>query len=138
MKEIMVVVVLLLFCVVLPGAYLYTLLNRVVAKKTQGLSLSFLVSVATVATAAWALGHVRTGWAIYAYFGVQGEAALAGFLVLAFTKWREAPSRAVRILGWAGLVASVLIIVFNVALGIQNISANRAAQFRPITRPVQH
>ena len=132
------VVVLLVCFVVLPAAYLYTLLNRVVTQKTQGLRLSFLVSVVAVATAAWALGHVRTGWAIYAYFGVQGEAALAGFLVLAFTKWREAPSRAVRILGWAGLVASLLIIAFNVALGIQNMSANRAAQFRPITRPVQH
>ena len=135
------VIVLLVCFVVLPVAYLYTLLNRVVTQKTQGLRLSFLVSVAAVVTAVWAIGHVRgTGWASYAmYFGVQGEAALAGFLVLAFTKWREAPSRAVRILGWAGLVASVLIIVFNLAGGIYNISANRAAQvFQPVTSPVQH
>jgi bacteriorhodopsin len=133
------VVVLLVCFVVLPAAYLYTLLNRAVTRKTQGLRLSFLVFLAAIVTAAWALGQVRrTGWAPYAWYAVQGEAALAGFLVLAFTKCREAPSRPVRMLGWAGLVASVLIIAFNVALGIQNISANRAAQFRPITRPVQH
>ena len=135
----MVVIVLLVCFDVLPVAYLYTLLNRAVTQKTQGLRLSFLVCLAAIVTAAWALGQVRrTGWAPYAWFGVQAEAALAGFLVLGFTKWREAPSRPVRILAWAGLVASLLIVAFNVALGIQNMSANRAAQFPPITRPVQH
>jgi hypothetical protein len=106
----------------LPVAYFYILANRVVARKTRGLPLSFLIFVATASTAGWALSSdTRTEWwAPVAGFGVPGEAALAGFLVLGFTRWRDTPSRPARILAWAGLVASVLIIAFNVAQGILN------------------
>ena len=120
---------LILFFVALPIAYLYTLVNRIVTKRTRGLGLSFLVFVAAALTAAWALSKSKTDWAPVAMFGVQGEAALAGFLALEFIEWRDAPSRELRIAAWFGLLASVAIIVFNVLGGSRNVATNRAAGF---------
>lgn len=122
-----------LFFVGLPIAYLYTLVHRIVTKKTRGIGLSFLVFVVAAVTAAWALSQSKTDWAPVAMLGVQGEAALAGFLALEFIEWRNSPSRSEKLVAWFGLVASVVIIVFNVVGGIGNVSANRAAQYmRPI------
>ena len=120
---------LVLFFVALPIAYLYALVHRVVTKKTRGIGLSFLVFVVAAATAAWALSQSKTDWAPVAMLGVQGEAALAGFLALEFIEWRNSPSRSEKLVAWFGLVASVAIIVFNVVGGIRNVAWNRAAQF---------
>jgi hypothetical protein len=120
------VVVVLAFVVGIPIAYLFIVTKRILARDTCGVPLSLAFFAASAVTAVWAIGQSREGWADIGYVGVPVEAALVGFLALAFGRFRDASIPSRRILAWLSLVASVLIVVFNVAQGTQTASANRA------------
>jgi len=119
-------VIVLALVVGIPVAYLFMVTKRILARDTGGVPLSLLFFAASAVTAVWAIGQSREGWAEIGYVGVPVEAALAGFLALAFSRLKDGSIRSRRILAWLSLAASVLIVVLNVAGGTQTASANRA------------
>jgi hypothetical protein len=112
---------------VLPVVYLLAIAKEFAEGSVPALILSLLVVAAVAITGVWALRHSRSDWASIGYVLVAGEAPLAGLLVLAFSRWRNAPMLRQRILSWGALPVSLLFVLYNVFEGTQNIQENIAA-----------
>jgi len=110
----------------LPIVYVRALHHQNVAGEALNVRLSLLVFVAVAATAVWALSQSRSQWGALGYLALPGEAALAGWLSLAFGRWRNSSDTNRWLLGRLALPVSALLVVFNVAQGARNIAANRA------------
>lgn len=109
----------------LPIAYLVVLISLLVRKDPRGLGLSLLFFAASVLTGVWAITQSRSSTAGIGFLGIPMLGALAGFLGLAFGRYRTSAEPARRIGAWVGLAGALVLLSFNIAQGAQTRSKNR-------------
>jgi hypothetical protein len=100
-------------------------ITLLVRRKPRGLGVSLLFFAAAVATGIWAILQSRSSTAGIGFIGIPMLGALAGFLGLAFGRYRASAEPFRRIGAWLGLASALVLISFNVAGGIKTTSKNR-------------
>ncbi len=118
----------LLTLLVVPFAYLVVVVTLVIRKDPRGLGLSLLFFALSVATGAWAILQSLSSTAGIGFLGIPLIGGLAGFLGLAFGRYRASPDLGRKIVAWLGLVAALLLFSFNIAQGVQTRTKNRVRQ----------
>jgi hypothetical protein len=124
----------------IPIAYLVVLVTLLARREPRGLALSLLFVAVAVMTGVWAIQQSRSSTAGIGFLWIPLMGAFAGFLGLAFGRWRVSPEPARKIAGWIGLACAVLLVSFNIAQGAQTRTKNRvrddqqAAQSAEIAR----
>ena len=110
----------------IPLAYLVVILRLAVMKRdARGLGLSLFFFSASVTTGVWAILQSRSSTAGIGFLGIPLLGGLAGFLGLAFGRWRTDTEPARRIIGWLALAGALLLVSFNIAQGAQTRAKNR-------------
>ena len=109
----------------IPVAYLLVVVVLLFKREPRGLGLSLPFFAAAVATGVWAITQSRSSTAGIGYIGIPFMGALAGFLGLAFGRYRTAAERPRRILAWAGLAGALVLVTINIAQGAQTRKKNR-------------
>lgn len=99
----------------LPLAYLVVVVAMLARRDTRGVGLSLAFVAVAVASGVWAINESRSSTAGIGMLGIPLMGSLAGFLALAFGRWRPSPEPLHRAAGWAGLAGATLIIAFNFA-----------------------
>jgi len=119
-------VIFLLALLAVPCAYLVAILRLVIIKRDgSGLGLSLFFFSASVATGVWAILQSRSSTAGIGFLGIPLLGGLAGFLGLAFGRWRTESEPAKKFVAWLGLAGALLLVSFNIAQGAQTRAKNR-------------
>jgi hypothetical protein len=121
----------------LPALYLVVLVALLLRREWRGVGPSFLFVAAAVLTAIWAIDQSRSSTASLGYFAIPPLGALAGFLGLAFGRYRSSASPARRLEAWLGFVAALGLIAFNIYGGVQSISKNRSRDDQQAVREAE-
>lgn len=116
----------LLGLVILPLVYLIILAGLLFNRDRRGVALSLLFAVIAVVTAIWAISQSRSSTAGIGIIGIPMLGALAGFLGLAFARWRTSAEPLHRVGAWVALAAFLLLVSFNIARGGQEKARNRS------------
>jgi hypothetical protein len=130
----------LLALVGVPIAYLVVLINLLARRDPKGVGLSLVFAAASMATGIWAIAQSRSSTAGIGFLGLPLVSALAGFLGLAFARYRYSPQSSHRLGAWAALAGALLLVSYSVTQGEQTKSKNRvrdaewAAQSAEIAR----
>jgi hypothetical protein len=103
----------------IPCAYLVVIAVLVFRGDARGIGLSLLFFAASVATGVWAILQSKSSTAGIGFLGIPLLGGLAGFLGLAFGRYRTSPEPARRIGAWIGLTAALILVGFNIAQGAQ-------------------
>ncbi len=109
----------------IPCAYLVVVVVLVFRGDARGIGLSLFFFAASVASGVWAILQSRSSTAGIGFLGIPLLGGLAGFLGLAFGRWRVAPEPAKKALAWVGLAGALLLVSFNIAQGAQTRARNR-------------
>ena len=110
----------------IPCAYLIVIARLVLIKRdARGLGLSLFFFSASVATSVWAILQSRSSTAGIGLLGVPFLGTAAGFLGLAFGRWRTETEPARKIFAWVGLAGALLLVSYNIAQGAQSRAKNR-------------
>lgn len=104
--------------IVVPLAYLIVVARLVLRGNPLGLGLSLLLFAGAVATGTWAILQSRSSTAGIGFLGIPLLGALAGFLGLAFARWRTSPEAGRRVGAWAGLALALLMLGYNISQGL--------------------
>jgi len=108
---------LLLFLAV-PLAYLITIVTLAARRNAGGLGLSLLFFAAAMISGAWAILQSRASTAGIGFLGIPLIGAAAGFLGLAFGRWRTSAAAERRVSAWIGLALGLLLVGYNISEGI--------------------
>src|SRR5438105_2462240 len=109
----------------IPGAYLVIIVILVAKADPRGLGLSLFFFAASVATGVWAIMQSRSSTAGIGLLGIPLLGGLAGFLGLAFGRWRASSEPVQRGIAWVALSGALLLLGFNIAQGAQTRTRNR-------------
>lgn len=109
----------------IPCAYLVVVIVLAIKRDPRGIGLSLLFFAASVATGVWAIMQSRSSTAGIGFLGIPLIGALAGFLGLAFGRYRTSTEPVRRIGAWLGLAGALLLVSFNIAQGAQTRTKNR-------------
>ena len=110
----------------LPIAYVVVLITLLVRREPRGVGLSVLFCAVSVATGIWSITQSRSSTAGLGFLVLPLFGALAGFLGLAFGRYRSSAQPAHRLGAWAGLAGALLLVALNIAQGSQTKTKNRA------------
>jgi hypothetical protein len=108
-----------------PIAYLVVLIGMLFRRDPRGIGVSFLFGAIAMATGLWAIFQSRSSTAGIAVLGIPMMAAFAGFLGLAFGRFRTSTNPIHRIGAWIGLAGVLLLVSYNISQGMQTKSKNR-------------
>jgi hypothetical protein len=108
-----------------PIAYLVVLILLLIRKQPSGLGLSLFFFAVAVMTGVWAIAQSRSSTAGIGLIGIPLLGALAGFLGLAFGRYRVSAEPGRRIGAWLALTGALVLVSFNIAQGAQTRSKNR-------------
>ena len=103
----------------LPLVYLAVLITALARKDPRGLGLSLFFFAASIASGAWAILQSRSSTAGIAFIAIPFLGALAGFLGLAFGRYRASTEPVRKAGAWLGLLGALLLVSFNIAQGAQ-------------------
>jgi len=109
----------------LPIAYVVVLIGMLIRRDPRGIVVSLLFGAIAVTTGMWAIFQSRSSTAGIAILGIPMMAAFAGFLGLAFGRFRTSTNPTYRIGAWVGLAGVLLLVSYNVSQGMQTKSKNR-------------
>jgi hypothetical protein len=109
----------------IPCAYLAVVVALVFKSDPRGLGLSLLFFAASVATGVWAILQSRSSTAAIGFLGIPLLGGLAGFLALAFGRWRTSAEPIRKGFAWVALAGALLLVSFNIAQGAQTRVRNR-------------
>ena len=109
----------------IPCAYLVVVVVLVFRGHARGIGLSLFFFAAAVATGVWAILQSRSSTAGIGFLFLPLLGVLAGFLGLAFGRWRLAPEPAKRAVAWVALAGALLLVSFNLVDGAQTRVKNR-------------
>jgi hypothetical protein len=109
----------------IPIAYLVVLIRLLIKADRKGLELSVLFFAVVAVTGIWAIFQSRSSTAGIGVIGIPMIGAVAGFLGLAFGRWRESPDPIRRVGGWIGLAGTLAIISYSVVQGNKTKAKNR-------------
>jgi hypothetical protein len=110
----------------IPLAYLATLIWLLIKRESRGLGLSLLFFAAALFAGAWSITQSRASTAGIGFLFLPLSAAVAGFLGLAFGRWRIEHDAPRKILAWLGLAGAITIVVLDVVQGVQTIARNKS------------
>ncbi len=110
----------------IPVAYLVVLATALIRKEWRGTGLSVLFVAIAVITGLWSIKQSRSSTAALGLLVIPLIGALAGFLGLAFGRYRTSSDRSARIGAWLALAGAVLLAGFNIAGGEQTNTKNRS------------
>jgi hypothetical protein len=113
-----------------PIAYLVVLILLLIRKQPSGLGLSLFFFAVAVMTGVWAIAQSRSSTAGIGLIGIPLLGALAGFLGLAFGRYRVSAEPGRRIGAWLALTGALVLVSFNIAQGAQTRSKNRVRDDR--------
>jgi len=116
----------------IPIAYLVVLIGLLIRKEPRGIGVSLLFAVVAVATGIWAINQSRSSTAGIGFLGIPMMGAFAGFLGLAFGRFRTSTNPTHRIASWAGLAGVLLLVSFNIAQGLQTKSKNQGRDAKQV------
>lgn len=108
-----------------PVAYLVVLVSLLVRKDPRGLGLSLLFFALAVMTGVWAIVQSGSSTAGIGFLGIPLMGSLAGFLGLAFGRYRTSAEPSQRFGARIGLAGALLLVSFNIAQGAQTRSKTR-------------
>ncbi len=109
----------------LPIAYLVVLIGMLIRRDPRGIGVSLLFGAIAVMTGSWAILQSRSSTAGIAFLGILMMGAFAGFLGLAFGRFRTSTNPTHRIGAWVGLAGVLVLASFNIAQGFQTKSKNQ-------------
>jgi hypothetical protein len=109
-----------------PIAYLIVLAMLLFRRDPRGVGLSVLFAAAAIATGVWSITQSRSSTAGIGFIGIPMLGGLAGFLGLAFARYRSSAEPGGRIAAWVGLVAAVVLVSWNIAEGEKTKTKNVA------------
>ncbi len=108
-----------------PLAYLVVLVSLLVRKHPRGPGLSLFFFALAVMTGIWAIALSRSSTAGMGPLGIPLVGSLAGFLGLAFGRYRTSGKPSHRFGAWIGLAGALMLVAFIIAQGAQTRSKNR-------------
>lgn len=109
-----------------PLAYLVVLAGLLFNRDRRGVGLSLLFAAIAGATGVWAIFQSRASTAGIGMLAIPMAGAIAGFLGLAFARWRRSAEPLHRVGAWFALAAFLLLVAFNIRQGAQERSKNRS------------
>jgi hypothetical protein len=115
----------LLALIGLPIAYVVVLIGMLVRRDPRGIVVSLLFGAIAVTTGLWSIFQSQSSTAGIAILGIPMMGALAGFLGLAFGRYRTSTNPTYRIGAWVGLGGVLLLVSYNISEGLQTRSKNR-------------
>ena len=115
----------LLALIGLPIAYVVVLIGMLIRRDPRGIGVSLLFGAIAVTTGMWAIFQSRSSTAGIAILGIPMMGALAGFLGLAFGRFRTSANTTHKIGAWVGLAGGVLLVAYNISQGLQTKSKNQ-------------
>jgi hypothetical protein len=120
----------LLALLVVPIAWLGLLVSLLVRRSPKGVGISVLFFFLAAGSAFWAITQSRSSTAGIGIIGLPLIGAIAGFLGLAFGRWRSATDAWRSVGALLGLGGVVLLIAFNVREGTKTTAKNRGEDER--------
>jgi hypothetical protein len=108
-----------------PVAYFVVIVTMAFRGNPRGIGLSLFFFAASVATGVWAIMQSRSSTAGLGFLGIPLLGGLAGFLGLAFGRYRTSGEPLRKIGAWVGLAGALLLVSFNIAQGAQTRSKYR-------------
>lgn len=109
----------------IPIAYLVVIASSLVRGERRGIGLSLLFVAIAVLADLWSIKQSRSSTAALGLFVVPLIGVLAGFLGLAFGRYRTSTDRSQRTGARAALVGAVVLVGFTVTQGEQTNAKNR-------------
>jgi hypothetical protein len=109
---------------VLPLIYVAVIVILLLRKEFAGVGESVAFFILAVATAVWAILQSRSSTAGIGFLGLPLIGALAGFLGLAFGRWRTSRELSRQIVAWGALAGVVLLILFTLREGAKTREKN--------------
>ena len=110
--------------VVLPIVYLVVLFTLVMRRNVAGVGESIAFFILAVGTATWAILQSRASTAGIGFIGLPFLGTLAGFLGLAFGRWRTSPQPVFRGASWVALGGMALVILVELREGAETRAKN--------------
>jgi hypothetical protein len=108
-----------------PIAYLVALVSLLVRRDPRGLGSSLTFFALAVITGVWAITQSRSSTAGMGFLGIPLMGSLAGFLGLAYGRYRTSAEPSHRFGAWVGFAGAVVLVTLNIAHGKQERSKNR-------------
>ena len=109
----------------LPLGYLAALVVLLSRKERRGIALSLLFLGIALATGFWAITQSRSSTAGIGFLFLPSIATVAGFLGLAFGRYRADPEPAFRLGAWISMAAALVLVSCNIAEGAKTRTKNR-------------
>jgi hypothetical protein len=108
-----------------PIAYLVAVVSVLVRRDPRGLGSSLIFFTLAVITGVWAITQSRSSTAGIGFIGIPLMGSLAGFLGLAYGRYKTSAEPSHRFGAWIGFAGAVLLVTFNIAQGKQERSKNK-------------
>ena len=109
----------------IPLAYFATLVVMLFKRDARGLGISLSFFAATLGAGAWSITQSRSSTAGIGFLFLPIIGAIAGFLGLAFGRWRDSEESARKVIAWLALAGAVALVFVNIAEGLQTIDKNK-------------
>lgn len=109
----------------LPLGYLAVLVVLLSRKEHRGIAFSLLFFGIALATGFWAITQSRSSTAGIGFLFLPSIATVAGFLGLAFGRYKSDPEPAFRLGAWISMAAALGLVSCNVAEGAKTRTKNR-------------
>lgn len=109
----------------IPLAYVATLVVLAAKRDTRGTLLSLAFSVASGLTLVWSITQSRGSTAGIGFLFLPLAAAVAGFLALAFGRFRNSESAPLKVIAWLCLAGAVCLVIVNVVQGTRTKDQNQ-------------
>ena len=93
-------------------------------RSVAGVGESVAFFILGIATAVWAINQSRSSTAALGYLGLPLLGAVAGFLGLAFGRWRKSSEITLRLLSWVAFAGVVAVIISELYSGRQTVAKN--------------
>lgn len=109
----------------LPLAYLAVLGALLFKKQSRGIAVSLLFFGVAVATGYWGITQSHSSTAGIGFLFLPSIATVAGFLGLAFGRFRRDPEPGIRVAAWLSMAAALALVSCNVAEGAKTRTRNQ-------------
>ncbi|HEX6628280.1 MAG TPA: hypothetical protein VF105_10005 [Gemmatimonadaceae bacterium] len=124
----------------IPLAYVATLAVLLAKRDARGIAFSLAFGIASALTLAWSITQSRGSTAGIGFLFLPLVAAVAGFLALAFGRWRSSDNAPLKVIAWVCLTGALFLVIVNVVQGTRTKDQNqiRDDQQEKFTAEISH
>src|SRR5689334_8350906 len=109
----------------IPLAYAATLTILALKRDPRGIVVSLILLLAAFASGWWGIKQSRASTAGIGFVFLPLTATVAGFLGLAFGRWRDMEEPVAKIGAWLALICAAAIVALNIREGVKTIAKNK-------------